>query len=93
VVVYLFFRQKTKQLLKVFMRRRTSSTIPFGYAINEANPEFVVEIPEELEALNKVLPMIKDKALSLREGAMWLQHITGRKVSHMGLKKIAAKHG
>jgi len=75
------------------MRRRTSSTIPFGYAINEANPEFVVEIPEELEALNKVLPMIKDKALSLREGAMWLQHITGRKVSHMGLKKIADKHG
>lgn len=75
------------------MRRRTSSTIPFGYAINEANPEFVVEIPEELEALNKVLPMIKDKALSLREGAMWLQHITGRKVSHTGLKKIADKHG
>ncbi len=75
------------------MQRRTSSTIPFGYAINEANPEFVIEIPEELEALNKVLPMIKDKALSLREGAMWLQHITGRKVSHMGLKKIAAKHG
>ena len=43
--------------------------------------------------LNKVLPMVKDSAISLREGAMWLEHITGRKVSHTGLKKIADKHG
>ena len=36
--------------------------------------------------------MIKDKTLSLREGAVWLEYQTGRKVSHMGLKKIAARH-
>jgi hypothetical protein len=38
-----------------------------------------------------VLPMIKDKTLSLREGSMWLESTTGRKLSHMGLKKIAEK--
>jgi hypothetical protein len=48
-------------------------------------------VPEELEALDKVLPMIRDSVLSLREGAMWLEHTTGRPLSHMGLKKIAAK--
>ena len=74
------------------MRKRTSSTIPFGYSLNESDPQFLKEVPEQLEALNKVVPMIKDKTLSLREGAVWLEYQTGRKVSHMGLKKIAARH-
>ena len=74
------------------MQRRTSSTIPFGYSLNESDPQFLKEIPEQLEALNKIVPMIKDKTLSLREGAVWLEYQTGRKVSHMGLKKIAARH-
>ena len=48
-------------------------------------------IPAELSVLNKVLPMIRDKTLSLREGSMWLTHETGRPISHMGLKKIAER--
>jgi hypothetical protein len=71
--------------------RRTSSTIPFGYELNESNPEFLNPIPEQLEALEKILPMIRDKTLSLREGSMWLTHETGRSISHMGLKKIAER--
>jgi len=71
--------------------RRTSSTIPFGYKLNEDNPEFLNPIPEQLEALEKILPMIRDKTLSLREGSMWLTHETGRSISHMGLKKIAER--
>jgi len=71
--------------------RRSSSTIPFGYKLDENNTELLAPVPEELEALDKVLPMIKDKVLSLREGAMWLEHSTGRSLSHMGLKKIVAK--
>tara|TARA_B100000513_G_scaffold186828_1_gene108860 strand:- start:3055 stop:3282 length:228 start_codon:yes stop_codon:yes gene_type:complete len=74
------------------MRKRTSSTIPFGYTLDKDNPKYIEEVPEELEALNKIVPMIKDKTLSLREGAVWLEYQTGRKVSHMGLKKIAARH-
>ena len=71
--------------------RRTSSTIPFGYKLNEDNPELLDPIPEQLEMLNKILPLIKDKTLSLREGSLWLTHETGRAISHMGLKKIAEK--
>lgn len=71
--------------------RRTSSTIPFGYKLNEDNPELLDEVPEELKALDKILPLIKDKTLSLREGSLWLTHETGRSISHMGLKKIAER--
>ena len=69
--------------------RRSSSTIPFGYKLSESNNEMLEPVEAELEALNKILPMIKDKTLSLREGSMWLTHETGRAISHMGLKKIA----
>ena len=75
------------------MQKRTSSTIPFGYTLDEDNPNFLEEVPEQLKALDKILPMIKDKTLSLREGTVWLEYETGRKLSHMGLKKIAARHG
>jgi hypothetical protein len=72
--------------------RRTSSTIPFGYRLDTKNEQYVVEIPEQLEALNKIIPLIKEKTLSLREGSMWIEHETGRSLSHMGLKKIADRH-
>lgn len=73
------------------MKRRSSSTIPFGYKLNEDN-QYLEEVPEELKALNKIVPLIKNKVLSLREGAMWLEHDTGRSISHMGLKKIADRY-
>jgi len=71
--------------------RRSSSTIPFGYELDEDNPEMLKPLTDQLEALEKVLPMIRDSSLSLREGSLWLEHETGRKLSHMGLRKIAAK--
>ena len=72
--------------------RRSSSTIPFGYKLNESNNEMLESVPDQLEALNKILPMIKDRTISLREGSLYLESITGRKLSHMGLKKIADRH-
>jgi len=74
------------------MKRRNSSTIPFGYKLDEENKEYLEEVPEELKALNKIVPLVKNKVLSLREGAMWLEHHTGRSISHMGLKKIADRY-
>ena len=71
--------------------RRSSSTIPFGYKLSESNNEMLEPVEAELKALEKILPMIKDKTLSLREGSMWLTHETGRAISHMGLKKIAER--
>ena len=73
------------------MKRRSSSTIPFGYKLME-NGTPLEEIEVELKALNKIVPLIKNKVLSLREGAMWIEHDTGRSISHMGLKKIADRY-
>jgi len=72
--------------------RRSSSTIPFGYKLDEDNVELLTRIPDQLEALDKIVTMIKDRTLSLREGSLYLEHQTGRSLSHMGLKKIADKH-
>ena len=73
------------------MKKRNSSTIPFGYRLQEDGVH-LEEIQEELKALNKVVPLVKNKVLSLREGAMWLEYDTGRSISHTGLKKIADKY-
>ena len=73
------------------MKRRSSSTIPFGYKLME-NGTHLEEIEVELKALNKIVPLIKNKVLSLREGAKWIEHDTGRSISHMGLKKIADRY-
>ena len=69
--------------------RRTSSTIPFGYKLSDSDNQMLVPVETELQMLDKILPMVKDKTMSLREGSMWLTHETGRSISHMGLKKIA----
>ena len=69
--------------------RRSSSTIPFGYKLSESDNQMLEPVQKELQMLDKILPMVKDKTMSLREGSMWLTHETGRSISHMGLKKIA----
>ena len=71
------------------LKRRTSSTVPFGYVLSE-DPLFLEEVPEQIEVLDEIKPLIKEKALSLREGALWIEHKTGRSLSHTGLKKIIA---
>jgi hypothetical protein len=58
-------------------------TIPFGYKKEE---DQLIEIPEQLEALEEIKKLVKDKILSLREGSLWLEHKTGRKLSYQGLK-------
>jgi hypothetical protein len=47
-----------------------------------------VVIPEQLEALEKIVPLIKNRTLSLREGSLYITDMTGRKLSHMGLNGI-----
>tara|TARA_R100000935_G_scaffold54237_1_gene82836 strand:- start:568 stop:792 length:225 start_codon:yes stop_codon:yes gene_type:complete len=69
------------------LKRRSSSTIPFGYVLSE-DTKFLEEVPEQLSILQEIKPLIKERSLSLREGAIWLEHKTGRKLSHAGLKKI-----
>ena len=71
--------------------RRSSSTIPFGYELDEDNTELLNPVPEQLEELDKMIKMIQQRTLSLREASLFLEHKTGRFISHMGLKKIPDK--
>ena len=73
------------------MKRRSSSTIPFGYKLMEDGVH-LEEIEDELKALNKIVPLVKNKVLSLGEGAAWLEYDTGRPISHTGLNKIVSKY-
>ena len=43
--------------------RRSSSTIPFGYELNEDNTELLNPVPEQLEELDKMIKMIQMKKL------------------------------
>ena len=69
------------------MKRRNSSTIPFGYKLSEDN-KTLEKVDKELSALNEIKDVVKAGAFSLRGGVEILQHQTGRKLSAMGLKKI-----
>ena len=68
--------------------RRSSSTIPFGYKLSEEDSAYLEEIPEQLSVLKDISSLVKEKVLSLREGSAWIEHKTGRRLSHVGLKKI-----
>ena len=67
--------------------QRASSTIPFGYELEEDN-RTLEPVKNQLETLRVVASLVKDNTLSLREGSQWIEHKTGRSLSHVGLKKI-----
>jgi len=67
--------------------RRTSSTIPFGYRLSE-DDKTLEPIEQQLESLDKIKELVSSEMMSLREGAEWLTHMTGRSISHVGLKNI-----
>ena len=69
------------------MKRRNSSTIPFGYKLSEDN-KTLEKVDKEISALNEIKDGVKTGAFSLRGGVEILQHQTGRMLSAMGLKKI-----
>ena len=71
--------------------KKKSATIPFGYEISEIKG-YLKPIPKQLEALNKYLKGIYTKAYSLREAATLLSTETGRKISHVALKKHLEKN-
>ena len=63
---------------------RKTSTIPFGYKLDEDN-KTLLPITEELEAYRKAKDYLK--SCSYREVATWLTATTGRKISAQGLRK------
>lgn len=66
---------------------RIGTHIPFGYKQHETDPDILLPIPDELDALAVAKKYVKDNGYSLRQVAHWLTEQTGRSISHMGLKK------
>lgn len=64
---------------------RVSRTIPFGYKLDSEDPDVLLPIPLELEALELAKKHVK--VYSYRVVADWLSEVTGRKISHVGLDK------
>ena len=60
-------------------------TIPFGYKINEQDPDLLDPIPYELEAIEMARKYVKQ--YSYREVANWMTTKTNRVISHVGLRK------
>jgi len=72
------------------LKRRTTSTIPFGYRESETVEGFLEPIENEIKALAETKEHIMNGSLSLR-GAEQLEYSTGRRISAQGLKKIVDK--
>ena len=70
---------------------RASSTIPFGYEIDDESSSFLKPIEEELQVLKEVSEAVFHGEISLGIGVDWLEAETGRKMSRPGLKKHVDK--
>jgi len=58
---------------------------PFGY--DATDDGYLIPVEDDLEALQLVNDMVKENALSIREGAVWLSDKCSRTISHEGLRK------
>ena len=71
--------------------RRVTSTIPFGYEIDENTPNYLKPIEEELAILKEVSAAVFHGEISLGVGVDWLEAETGKSMSRPGLKKYVDK--
>ena len=71
--------------------KRATSTIPFGYEMDEDTDSFLRPIEEELKVLKEVSEAVFHGEISLGIGVDWLEAETGRKMSRPGLKKHVDK--
>tara|TARA_R100000458_G_C8190261_1_gene184201 strand:- start:301 stop:579 length:279 start_codon:yes stop_codon:yes gene_type:complete len=71
--------------------RKRSSTIPFGYELDDKYQGYLKPIPEELQVLGEVAKAVNRQEISLGVGVDWLEAETNRTMSRMGLKKYVDK--
>jgi len=75
-----------------YMKRKTS-TIPFGYELDNLTG-YLKPIEEELDALQVAENKVVNEEISLQAAVDWLEYKTERKISTPGLKKhIDKKYG
>jgi|TARA_R100000081_G_C4654023_1_gene84237 hypothetical protein len=67
--------------------KRKTSTIPFGYEVDDEVEGYLKPIEEQIHALDVVSQMVRNDEISLAVAVDWLEASTNRKLSRMGLKK------
>ena len=76
-----------------YIKRRTS-TIPFGYEIDEEVDGYLKPIEDQIEALQVAEDLVTGESISLRDACEWIEYKTERRISPAGLKKhIDKKYG
>ena len=74
--------------------KRKTSTIPFGYELDEEIEGYLKPIPEQIEALQIAEDLVAGESISLRDACEWIEYKTERRISPAGLKKhIDKKYG
>ena len=74
--------------------KRKTSTIPFGYEIDEEVDGYLKPIEDQIEALQVAEDLVTEESISLREACEWIEYKTERRISPAGLKKhIDKKYG
>ena len=68
--------------------KRRTTVVPFGWAKLPENPNYLVPVPKELKAIEMAIAYRDTGEYSWTELAAWMHKITGRKISHMGIKYI-----
>ena len=76
--------------LELPLKKRTTSTIPFGYKLNVQTNE-LEPIQSELDCLKEVEKEILSANFSLQDAVDFLQEKTNRRLSKPGLRKIMEK--
>tara|TARA_R110002020_G_scaffold67682_1_gene177582 strand:+ start:39029 stop:39283 length:255 start_codon:yes stop_codon:yes gene_type:complete len=71
--------------------KRASSTIPFGYKLDDNIEGYLRPIEEELDILKEVAEAVHVGEISLGIGVDWLEAETGKRMSRPGLKKYVDK--
>jgi hypothetical protein len=64
---------------------KISRLVPFGYALDPEDKDYLIPVAEELEALEVAKKHLRQ--YSYRQVANWLTQQTGRSISYRGLKK------
>jgi hypothetical protein len=58
---------------------------PFGYDVTEEGN--LIPLEDDLGLLQEIAELIEQRALSIRDGAIWLSAKSSRTISHEGLRK------
>jgi|TARA_R100001463_G_C3528676_1_gene221405 hypothetical protein len=71
--------------------KRKTSTIPFGYTLDNNIQGYLKPNHEEIDLLKEISESVYASEISLGVGVDWLEYKTGKRMSRAGLKKHVDK--